>query len=224
MMVAADVKKYYDFKPNAFQRFGAPRDGGKRKHRGTDLSHSKKTGTLVPALLGGKVIGKLAPASWHGFGYQVTIAGSFGGRKYEVSYGHGTKTSPFKVGQSVDQGDFVSTEGLTGAATGACVHVEVYDVAARKFIDPMILIKKVLAAPAPKPAGGKKTHPPTVRYGNRGATVKKLQQILVKRNHPMKADGVFGPRTLDVVKAVQRKHRLVVDGVVGPKTWAVLGQ
>jgi len=287
-MVAPSTAKYYNFKPNAFQRFGASRAGGKRKHRGADFSHSTKPGTLVPALIGGTVTGFLSPSSAHGFGYQTQTKGSHAGRPYKITYSHGTKKYPLKVGQKIAQGDWVSTEGTTGAATGPCCHVEVYDVAAGGFIDPMILVKAVLGgvpAGTPNKTNGKvtvsrpvkdiqrlvgatvdgvygpattqkvkawqrrngltadgiwgpksdakgfpkattkpKAHPPTVRRGHRGDTVRKLQRILVSRNHPMKVDGIFGPRTEEVVRAVQKRHGLVVDGICGPKTWTVLGQ
>lgn len=145
-MVAVSTSRFYALRPNAFQRFGAPRDGGARKHRGTDFSHSTSPGTTVPALLGGRVTGKRKPGPGHGFGFQITTRATFDGKQWDISYAHGSRTSTFKVGDSVKQGDLLSTEGLTGATQGACMHLEVFDVGAGRFIDPMILVKKVLAA------------------------------------------------------------------------------
>ena len=53
----------------------------------------------------------------------------------------------------------------------------------------------------------------TVRKGDRGPAVKKVQRRL--RLH---ADGVFGPMTHRSVKRFQKRKRLEVDGVVGPQT------
>lgn len=145
-MVSANTARFYDARPNGLQRFGAPRDGGARKHRGTDFSHSMRPGTPVPALLGGTVTGKRKPGTGHGFGFQVTTRVVFDGRTWDVSYAHGSRTSSFKVGDKVKQGDVVSTEGVTGATQGPCMHMEVFDVGAGKFIDPMKLVKRVLAA------------------------------------------------------------------------------
>ena len=143
-MVSASTARFYDARPNGLQRFGAPRDGGARKHRGTDFSHSTRPGTPVPALLGGKVTGTRKPGPGHGFGFQVTTRVVFAGRTWDVSYAHGSRASAFKVGDTVKQGDVISAEGETGATVGPCMHLEVFDVAAGKFVDPMKLVKNVL--------------------------------------------------------------------------------
>lgn len=62
------------------------------------------------------------------------------------------------------------------------------------------------------------TFPPTVRRGDRGATVEQLQVAL----GGLKVDGKFGWFTDRAVRAFQRAHGLKVDGVVGPKTWAAI--
>lgn len=56
-----------------------------------------------------------------------------------------------------------------------------------------------------------------LRIGSRGTEVQHLQSLL-----GLKADGIFGQKTLEAVKAFQREHSLFPDGVVGPKTWAIL--
>ncbi|MEG0906811.1 MAG: glycoside hydrolase family protein [Cellulosilyticaceae bacterium] len=56
-----------------------------------------------------------------------------------------------------------------------------------------------------------------LKVGSTGAQVKELQRLLSLRE-----DGVFGIKTLKVVKDFQSKNRLVSDGVVGSKTWDVL--
>lgn len=62
-----------------------------------------------------------------------------------------------------------------------------------------------------------------LRLRSKGADVVTLQNRLNKLGFPCgSADGDFGPRTLEAVKAFQAARGLVVDGVVGPATWKVL--
>jgi len=58
---------------------------------------------------------------------------------------------------------------------------------------------------------------PTIRLGATGDLVKQVQAKV-----GVTADGNFGPKTEDAVRAFQRDHGLVPDGVVGPGTWAAL--
>ncbi|WP_141367385.1 peptidoglycan-binding protein [Streptomyces sp. 6-11-2] len=62
----------------------------------------------------------------------------------------------------------------------------------------------------------------SVRSGSRGHAVTAAQQLLTARGHTVKADGVYGSRTVAAVKAFQSRHHLRADGVVGPDTWNVL--
>lgn len=104
--------------------YGAPRPGG-RTHRGDDFSHSTAPGTIpVPALLSGTVVNVLAPADWHGFGWQITIESNWNGRIVRISYAHGAWAPPFGVGAWVEQGQHVLVEGTTGGTDGSCVHIE----------------------------------------------------------------------------------------------------
>ncbi len=57
----------------------------------------------------------------------------------------------------------------------------------------------------------------TLRKGNKGDSVKALQQAL-----NLQADGIFGPITEEAVKEFQRNRELVIDGIVGPATWNAL--
>lgn len=57
----------------------------------------------------------------------------------------------------------------------------------------------------------------TLRYGSTGEQVKILQEKL-----GIKADGIFGVRTMMSVKDFQAKKKLTVDGIVGEKTRAML--
>jgi LAS superfamily LD-carboxypeptidase LdcB len=63
----------------------------------------------------------------------------------------------------------------------------------------------------------------TLRLGDRGDDVARLQWALTDVGYLCKADGEFGPVTDQVVRAFQRDHGLTVDGIVGPRTRAALG-
>jgi peptidoglycan hydrolase-like protein with peptidoglycan-binding domain len=64
---------------------------------------------------------------------------------------------------------------------------------------------------------------PTLRFGARGPSVVRLQQLLARAGcNPHGADGVFGPNTQAAVLQFQRSRGLTVDGIVGPRTWAAL--
>ena len=63
---------------------------------------------------------------------------------------------------------------------------------------------------------------PLVRQGDRDHPVKTLQYLLGARNHPVTADGIFGPHTDAAVRAFQQEKGLSVDGIVGPNTWRAL--
>ncbi|WP_130014284.1 peptidoglycan-binding protein [Serinicoccus sediminis] len=55
--------------------------------------------------------------------------------------------------------------------------------------------------------------------GSEGDVTRVLQQALaVARHDPGPADGAYGPRTQDAVRAFQRQRGLTVDGIVGPET------
>lgn len=67
-----------------------------------------------------------------------------------------------------------------------------------------------------------------VREGQRGAGVANLQATLAAlgytdtRHTPLQADGMFGPRTGEAVRAFQQAQGLAVDGAVGPETRGAL--
>lgn len=63
----------------------------------------------------------------------------------------------------------------------------------------------------------------TIKKGSRGSAVKQAQALLNAKGYRCgAADGIFGAKTLEAVKACQKANGLSVDGIVGPKTWAVL--
>lgn len=80
------------------------------------------------------------------------------------------------------------------------------------------------AAAASAPASVAYTPPRrTLKEGMKGADVQALQQRLAAlKYYPGRADGSFGPNTLEAVWAFQEVNRLSVDGVVGPVTGRAL--
>lgn len=80
----------------------------------------------------------------------------------------------------------------------------------------------VIPTPEPEPEPKKL---PTIRKGNRGETVKKLQRMLDRLGYNLGicgVDGDYGVATEKAVKEFQQDHRLDADGVTGPKTWEAL--
>lgn len=65
---------------------------------------------------------------------------------------------------------------------------------------------------------------PTLRKGNEGELVKKLQTRLNElTGAALGVDGKFGAKTESAVIHLQELNNLHADGIVGPKTWAALG-
>ncbi|KAL6618246.1 hypothetical protein LY90DRAFT_676245 [Neocallimastix californiae] len=67
--------------------------------------------------------------------------------------------------------------------------------------------------------------PPTLKFGDKGDNVIKLQELLISKGYecgPSGVDGIFGVETVNAVKAFQENHNIGKDGVVGPATWSIL--
>ncbi len=75
---------------------------------------------------------------------------------------------------------------------------------------------------------------PTLKRGDRGRSVRMLQQILldngllgaagVRLGNPsgVDVDGIFGPITESAVRDLQQRYKIPVTGRVNPVTWEVL--
>ncbi|MFJ1610733.1 GH25 family lysozyme [Streptomyces sp. NPDC088253] len=63
---------------------------------------------------------------------------------------------------------------------------------------------------------------PTVKAGQRGVDAATVQLLLTAHGYTTIPDGVFGPRTVAKVNALQKAKGLTPDGIVGPRTWAQL--
>ncbi|HSU05672.1 MAG TPA: peptidoglycan-binding protein [Acetobacteraceae bacterium] len=70
---------------------------------------------------------------------------------------------------------------------------------------------------------GDPTETPTIRRGDSGAGVVRLQNLLRSIGYPLTADGDFGPTTDEAVRQFQTSKGLAADGLVGPATWSALG-
>lgn len=89
------------------------------------------------------------------------------------------------------------------------------------------LSKKVTHWAIPKGLGGDTPMPtlPTLRRGSSGEYVTLLQTKLIQLGYdlsPYGADGKYGAKTENAVKAFQKDHGLVADGITGPRTWEAL--
>jgi len=140
-----------------------------RRHRGTDLSHSRTSGTIaVPAPFSGRVVHKHYPGDGTGFGHSVVIETTLGdGGKWKFYIAHGAWASSQKVGDWVTQGQIVLHEGLSGFTSGPCAHFEQQSVKTGNFTDPKPELLRVAngqgdygqtqnptPAPVPQPASG----------------------------------------------------------------------
>ncbi|MFQ3581330.1 MAG: glucosaminidase domain-containing protein [Chloracidobacterium sp.] len=79
---------------------------------------------------------------------------------------------------------------------------------------------------APPPTGVPQE---TLRQGNRGESVRLLQQSLIRLGYMTEAayntgPGIFGPRTDAALRAFQRDAGITVDGIYGPQTRQALTQ
>lgn len=65
----------------------------------------------------------------------------------------------------------------------------------------------------------------TIRQGDRGDDVKRMQQLLADLGYDIGstgADGIYGKNTKAAVQAFQRANGLTADGICGPRTWEKL--
>lgn len=79
--------------------------------------------------------------------------------------------------------------------------------------------------PYATPAAAKtyEAQPATIRRGDKGELVMRMQAALTKTGlASVSADGDFGPKTEATLKDWQRSRKLVPDGICGPQTWAAL--
>lgn len=74
------------------------------------------------------------------------------------------------------------------------------------------------------PVSSAPAYPMLLRRGSKGNFVRQFQQRLRDRGWKIDVDGIFGPKTEEIVRAFQKEKGLTVDGLVGPNTWRAFWQ
>ena len=101
----------------------APCRGCSSFHKGTDFTPG--AGTAIYSIAAGTV--SYTEVSDRGMGNNVIIDHMVNGTKVQSLYAHmQMNSSPLKVGDVVDVGDFVGLVGETGTAIGAHLHLEIH--------------------------------------------------------------------------------------------------
>ena len=113
---------------------------------------------------------------------------------------------------------FQKANGLTDDGTaGEATQKLLYSGKAKKAA-------KATATPSPAPKATATPAPDeTLKVGSKGSEVKALQKKLIELGYLSgKADGVYGTKTAEAVKAYQKDSKLTADGVAGAKTLSSL--
>ena len=101
----------------------APCRGCSSFHKGTDFTPG--AGTAIYTIAAGTVI--YTEVSDRGMGNNVIVSHLVNGSKVDSLYAHmQMNSSPLKVGDVVNVGDFVGLVGETGTAIGAHLHLEIH--------------------------------------------------------------------------------------------------
>lgn len=133
-----DIREYYS-EVYMTDYYGAPRDGGRRIHTGTDFSHSTVPNTVpVPIVEPGNVVSRISDADWHGYGNYVEVSGDIGVWRYA----HLNTAQYNNLDAWLNQGDIVGLESNTGNTYGSCVHVELFIGGTR--VDPWPYIRAIM--------------------------------------------------------------------------------
>ena len=112
-------------------------------------------------------------------------------------------------------------DGVAGQATYAILFT---DNALKKGTTPTP-VPTVMATPAPEVTAAPDTSAswPTLRKNDSGTNVAQLQEALIQLGYLSgKADGNYGAKTVDAVKAFQKANGLTADGTAGEQTQRAL--
>lgn len=179
-----------------------------RDHVGVDIA---KAGTVpILAALDGKVTLARSKDS-DGFGFVIFMEhfDDKGKILFTTVYAHLSKIF-VSAGRTVKRGTKIANMGKTGNSTGQHLHFEIHIgkrvKGNRNAVDAMMYLPLEVA----------------LKKGDKGPSVKMMQDLLVKKDYLSAADSSFGPTTEKAIKAYQNKNRMVVDGSVGPATMAKL--
>ena len=138
--------------------------------------------------------------------------------RYDLSllYAH-CKTIKKKKGDKVKKGDIVAIEGMTGAATGAHLHLGMTKIGSNVWLNPE----------KPDVLPDKYNLTRYLKKGCKGSDVKEYQKVLKAKGYDIGkcgVDGVFGNDVYKATKKYQKDKKLkIVDGVVGKETAHSIG-
>lgn len=174
------------------------------------------------------VSGKVSRAGWEnpndhrqGFGRYVRIDCVVDGQKCCAYYGHLSRIA-VQVGDVVQAGDPIGTEGSTGRSTGSHVH---YCIRRGGIRGQHIDLPKFAGAANKVGAYDNPYIVRNIKSDTKGDDVQELQVRLEAKGYSVGkagADGICGKDTVAAIKAYQKAHKLTVDGIAGPKTMASL--
>lgn len=216
------------------------RDGGSRRHQGTDIFGEK--GQPIHAAAGGTVC--MAPGidePMPAYGYIVRVCTG----NVVYSYVHLNNDTPgtddgkggpalayapgIREGVAVSRGQLLGYMGDSGNAedTPTHLHFSIYDV---DMIDPDLSEspwRQHYLNPYPSlraaEAAGRIPGSAAMRLGDMGDDVQAWQRDLnTVIDADLTTDGQFGPATAEATRHFQQDRGLTVDGVVGPATRAAM--
>lgn len=142
---------------------------------------------------------------------RLTVLGYYTGG-VDGNYGSGT----LRAVVTFQQFHGLNADGVAGKQTQELL----YSNNAKTYAE-----AKPTPAPTPKPTAtpkpGNSSAPVTntlLKVGSRGTEVKQMQERLVALGYLGTADGIYGTKTAQAVKAFQKKNALLADGIAGEKT------
>lgn len=144
-------------RPTTYEEFVVTSEFGENRitylHNGLDMRSSYTVwNDRVLSATNGKVI--VSEHKDDGYGWRIRIETTApDGRKLWLRYAHLYEKSPYDVGDTVKVGDIIGLPNSSGMSTADHLHIDVWDVETRSYVDPEILIDywKDDGTPPPEP-------------------------------------------------------------------------
>jgi N-acetyl-anhydromuramyl-L-alanine amidase AmpD len=194
--------------------------------------------TIIQAVKDDDVAWHAPGANYDGLGFEHAGRASQGGGEWGDDYSKAMlKLSAKLVAEKCKQYDippvWLYPADLRAGRRGITSHANVSEAFHRSdHTDPgrgfpiqryLRLVREALGTPTATNEKVLKDDPPTVREGDKGWLVKRLQRLLdAKGFDPGTIDGIFGNRTEEALKRFQREQDLEADAIAGPLTWKAL--